>query len=291
MGTTTPNIGIYIPSAGETNYDQSFLAGMMNVDQHDHSGATNKGVQIATTALADGSVTYPKLANNITDTSTGIGQQGGGFSNRLEILGILKNLYQLATASGFIAKNGSVVEARVLQGTANQIAISNPAGIAGDPTFSLVNPLYIGGISFDSGTNILGSYTKSSFTPALAFGGGSTGLTYTTQVGKYWRVGSIIFFSLFIKINAVGSSTGDATITLTGLPNSENNPDMEFSISTQMFANSYPGPAGTYATGELDPNTNVINVVGVGVNTQGKFTHANFVSGNEITMSGFYWVD
>ncbi len=290
MGTTTPNIGIYIPSAGETNYDQSFLAGMMNVDLHDHSGGPNKGVKISTSGIDDGSITYPKLAPDITDTTTGIGQQGGGFANRLEILGILKNLYQLATASGFVAKNGSVVEARTLQGTANQIAVSNPAGVAGDPTFSLPNPLYIGGVSFDSGTNTLNSYTKATFLPALAFGGGSTGLTYTTQVGKYWRIGSVIFFSLFIEVNALGSSTGDATVTLTGLPNSEN-ATMEFTCSAQIFtpAGTYPALV-TYITGEMDQNTNVLNIVGIGPGVQQKLTHANFAAASEITMSGFYWV-
>jgi NOL1/NOP2/fmu family ribosome biogenesis protein len=31
MGQVTPNMGIYIPAAGETNYDASFAAGMINV--------------------------------------------------------------------------------------------------------------------------------------------------------------------------------------------------------------------------------------------------------------------
>lgn len=137
MGQTTPNMGIYVPSAGETNYDQSFLAGMLNVDQHDHSGGPNKGVPIASSGLADESVTYEKLNSNVADTSTGIGTQSGAFANRLEILGILKNLYQLATAAGFIAKNGSAVTARTMTGTANQVAVTNGDGIAGDPTFAL----------------------------------------------------------------------------------------------------------------------------------------------------------
>lgn len=54
MGQTTPNMGIYVPSAGETNYDQSFASGMVNVDQHDHTGGPNKGVPIGTGGIADG---------------------------------------------------------------------------------------------------------------------------------------------------------------------------------------------------------------------------------------------
>lgn len=137
MGQTTPNIGIYVPSAGETNYDQSFLSGMLNIDQHDHSGGPNKGVPIATSGLADDSVTFPKLNSNVVDTSTGIGTQSGGFANRLEILGILKNIYQLATAAGYLAKNGSAVTARTFQGTSNQIAVTNGDGISGNTTYGL----------------------------------------------------------------------------------------------------------------------------------------------------------
>lgn len=95
MGQTTPNIGIYIPAAGETNYESSFSSGMVNVDQHDHTGAPTKGVQIATTGLADGSVTYPKLNANVADTVTGIGVDGAN-PNKLQILGLLKQIYQLA---------------------------------------------------------------------------------------------------------------------------------------------------------------------------------------------------
>jgi hypothetical protein len=61
MGVVTPNMAIYIPSAGETNYDAPFSAGMVNIDQHDHTGGPNKGVQIGSSGIADGSVTFAKL--------------------------------------------------------------------------------------------------------------------------------------------------------------------------------------------------------------------------------------
>src|SRR5271157_5315156 len=57
MGNVTSNIGIYIPTAGETGYDASFAAGMTNIDQHDHSGGPNKGLPISTAAIKCGSLT------------------------------------------------------------------------------------------------------------------------------------------------------------------------------------------------------------------------------------------
>ena len=57
MGTTTPNISIYVPAAGETNYDQAFLAGMLNVDAHDHTGGPDNGVILGNASLATPYVT------------------------------------------------------------------------------------------------------------------------------------------------------------------------------------------------------------------------------------------
>jgi hypothetical protein len=143
MGQTTPNMNIYIPAAGETNYDQSFAAGMVNIDQHDHTGGPNKGVPISTGGIADGSITYQKLNANVVDTTTGIGTNVGPLANQIAAIGILKNLYQLSTATGFISKNGSAVQARTFQGTPNQIAITNPDGAAGNPIFSIPAPLLV----------------------------------------------------------------------------------------------------------------------------------------------------
>lgn len=64
--------------------------------------------------------------------------------------------------------------------------------------------------------NSLDWYEEGTFTPALTFGGGSTGLTYTTRVGRYTRIGDRVFFDLFIQINSNGSSIGTALVG--GLP-------------------------------------------------------------------------
>ena len=142
MGQVTPNISIYIPSAGETNYDTSFSTGMVNIDQHDHSGGPQKGVLIAATGLANNSVTYQKLNANVVDTTTGLGLSGA-LPNQIVITGILKNLNSLATPAGFIAKDGAVVTARTITGTANQIAVADGDGIAANPTLSIAAPLLI----------------------------------------------------------------------------------------------------------------------------------------------------
>jgi len=68
-------------------------------------------------------------------------------------------------------------------------------------------------------TNSTGGFaveTDSTFTPVMAFGGASTGVTYTVQTGYYTRIGNTVTFAISILLSSKGSSTGAATIT--GLP-------------------------------------------------------------------------
>ncbi len=139
MGNVTPNIGIYVPVAGEQNYDQAFAAGMVNIDQHDHTGGPNKGLPITSSGIGAGAIDYTKLNANVADAATGV-QAGAGAlgANQIATIGILKNLYQNADPAGFFAKTGvGVVAARTFTFNANQLLITNPAGIAGNPNFSL----------------------------------------------------------------------------------------------------------------------------------------------------------
>ena len=57
---------------------------------------------------------------------------------------------------------------------------------------------------------------NSTFTPTITFGGGSTGVTYTTQTGRYTRIANRIFGEIHLVLSSKGSSTGSAIIT--GLP-------------------------------------------------------------------------
>ena len=107
---------------------------MINIDQHDHSGGPDGGVPISGSGLAAGSVDYTKLATNVADNATGIGTAGSLGANQLSILGLLKNIYQLATTAGFISKDGSLAHARTITGTANQIDVTNGDGVSGNPT-------------------------------------------------------------------------------------------------------------------------------------------------------------
>ena len=111
MGTVTPNIGIFLPDAGEKNYAASFAAGMINVDQHDHSGAPNKGLPISSAGIDAGAITYTQLNANVADNTTGIGTATGPLANQLKLLGLISSLYGLGSPSGILSASSGVAAA------------------------------------------------------------------------------------------------------------------------------------------------------------------------------------
>lgn len=140
MGTVTPNIAIFIPAAGETNYSESFEAGMVNIDQHDHTGGPNKGVQIGNGSIADFSITYEKLNANVVDTSTGL-NLNTLLPNQIQIIGLLKNIHELSIppagpSIGFLAVNGTLANARSFDDSTT-IEWTNRAGVSANPKAEL----------------------------------------------------------------------------------------------------------------------------------------------------------
>ena len=79
--------------------------------------------------------------------------------------------------------------------------------------------LYLSGGVYLGGTgsaNKLDDYEQGTWTPSLAFGGGSTGLTYVRREGKYTRIGNTVHVQGHLMISSVGTSTG--TTQITGFP-------------------------------------------------------------------------
>jgi len=63
---------------------------------------------------------------------------------------------------------------------------------------------------------LLHDYEYGTWTPTLLFNGGTTGQSYTTQDGRYTKVGNMLTVQCKIDVQSKGSSTGN--ITMSGLP-------------------------------------------------------------------------
>jgi hypothetical protein len=66
--------------------------------------------------------------------------------------------------------------------------------------------------SASSNANTLDDYEEGTFTPVLAFGGNSVGITYSGNNGIYTKIGRNVYYSFGIALTSKGSSTGAATI-------------------------------------------------------------------------------
>lgn len=76
-----------------------------------------------------------------------------------------------------------------------------------------------GGLTFNGDTaaaNALDDYEEGTWTPGIAFGGGTTGIIYNRQGGKYVKIGSMVQVVGHIQITNKGTSTG--SLQITGLP-------------------------------------------------------------------------
>jgi hypothetical protein len=65
-------------------------------------------------------------------------------------------------------------------------------------------------------SELLNDYEEGTWTPVLTFNGNSIGITYSTQRGRYTKVGRAVTVHFEISLSSKGSSTGEAWIT--GLP-------------------------------------------------------------------------
>jgi len=70
--------------------------------------------------------------------------------------------------------------------------------------------------SASSDANTLDDYEEGTWTPAITFGGGSTGITYSSQLGFYTKIGNTVTVQFRVNLSSKGSSTGSAA--LGGLP-------------------------------------------------------------------------
>ena len=128
--------------------------------------------------------------------------------------------------------------------------------------------------------NLLGG--SGTWTPALEFGGGTTGITYTTQTGNYVRAGALVYVHFSIVLSSKGSSTGAATIT--GLPFAGGGVAPGMSIRYYANLASIAGsPFGWIGTA-------TINMVQMGAATPSVLTDANFANNSRLDMWGIYYV-
>ena len=172
----------------------------------------------------------------------------------------------------------------------NYIGSDNRGLLITDSAFSTLAIFTANGLTFNGDTlaaNALDDYEEGTFTPSVAFGGGSTGITYFDQVGNYTKIGRQVFITLYVALTNAGSSTGTATIT--GLPFTNGNVNRgNQAVGSIRFDNiTYTGTLQVFV-----PNSTTYisfqQVTEAGTDTL--LTEANFNGASEISVSVSYFV-
>jgi hypothetical protein len=226
--------------------------------------------------------TDPRKVNIHVDSVYCIGLEIGGtfYGNTAPDVDIDHNIYVDTTSMTSVS--GTVDNCRFNDAVTADVYW--PKGVyLGNNTYSAV-PVYtpaLGSVSLSD------QNTVSTFTPGISFGGGTTGLTYTTQVGRYTVHGRLVTATAYVVINDNGSSTGAAK--LTGLPIAAAN------VTNLLCTAAVAGAVlDTGATGQLVaqvvPNTTTVALYRYEAGVQTALDESDLVNGSAISLTLSYFV-
>ena len=168
-------------------------------------------------------------------------------------------------------------------------SITTPT-LVGDVTLSTGNLVVSSGKGIDfsatpgTGTSELFSdYEEGTWTPSITFGGGNVGATYSSQVGRYTRIGNRLFFDARVTFSATGSSTG--TAQLIGVPfgiNGSSNSGFYINYYGNMLA------LGSIPFARVNPAASGFNISSGGATGSTDLTDVNFTNTTDFRCAGFY---
>lgn len=115
----------------------------------------------------------------------------------------------------FITLSGLVAPSTAITGLTGDVTASGPGDVAATIASDVIVDSMVNSAAAIAWTK-LASYAASTWTPTVTFGGASTGITYTRQVGAYREFNDWIWLTCRVTLSSKGTATGSAN--LEGLP-------------------------------------------------------------------------
>ena len=158
-------------------------------------------------------------------------------------------------------------------------------------TGNLVQGTAAKGINFTANTpaagktsQLLNWYEEGTWTPAVYFGAGTTGVTYASRQGTYTRIGRSVTIQCQVALSSKGSSTG--AMSITGLP-----------FTPQANATAVTAWIDTSAATIVAPVTSLIfasnpavNFFYVNAGSQSNYTNTQAQDTSNIVLTATYFV-
>ncbi len=133
--------------------------------------------------------------------------------------------------------------------------------------------------------NTLDDYEEGTWTPGIAFGEGTTGITYSVRAGVYIKLGKLVHIDGTVQLSSKGSSTG--LLTITGLPFTIENSTAAGSSSANFGFIGAINSAQTWG-GILGQNVTIITVYKLNLSTSTVVTDADILNGSYFYFSANY---
>lgn len=135
------------------------------------------------------------------------------------------------------------------------------------------------------GANVLDDYERDTFTPGISFGGGTTGITYTTATARYVKIGADVFVHGYILLSSKGSDTGNAK--LTDLPFASATGTANYAVMSANYFGSFAALVNTL-NGLVDLGATTVTLLTGGATGAANVTDANFTDTSEFAFSLHY---
>lgn len=162
------------------------------------------------------------------------------------------------------------------------LAIDQSSGMVSLPGGQLAFPA----IASPSGAaNVLDDYEEGSWTPALNFGSGSTGISYGAATGgRYTKVGNLVMAQGILALTSKGSSSGGAQIV--GLPFASLNDGLSGSCAIG-YAAGFSSVSGA-VLGVVQPNATKISLYQSANGSAAGLTNSNLTNSATVYFTAMY---
>lgn len=224
------------------------------------------------TLYADTSTSLAKLAGNTASSIKVLTQTGTGAVSAAPV-------WTASTGTG----NAVFSASPTFTGTISCVNIT-PTGLVDISDASAGQIKFPASQNSSADANTLDDYEEGTFTPGVSFGGGSTGITYSAQVGSYTKVGRQVMYGIRVVLTAKGSSTGQALVT--GLPFTISNITNGFFGA--MFGGSALGAGVNSCQGALNPNTTTLFLQSIAAGVTTVLMDTDFTNNTALNLEGTY---
>ena len=234
------------------------------------------------------------FAGTLTGNTAVTFPTSGTLANTSQIPSLPLSLANGGTNANLTASNGGIfystsTAGAILSGTAtaNQVLLS---GSSTTPAWSTATyPATTGAntmlVSTSANVIVAGTFIPlTNFTPGISFGGGTTGITYGFQWGRYMQIDGCVFFSIVIDLTSKGSDTGTAAITGLPVTNGPQGQECYLQITTGSSV-------VTVANGNINGSATTINCqqIATVTGTLSNLNDTNFGNTTSIYATGHYF--